>query len=467
MGTTSRSESARFVSPADTNVLSHAATRTTHGGTSPLQGRTGLNLEAATDADHPAIHRLLRAVLQRPSAVAFQSLNDAPQYEPTDRLLVKQQDHVVAHVHLTPRTLKFGAAEVRSTDLRHLATLPEYREAGLASRLLHNALDDMRQNGSVIATTNTPLPKVYRQRGWVTCGWQSRSSISPRDLLAHLESSKTRPEGYPRPPKRHVCVRHWRQHEIDQISSMYDHSIERSYGPLLRRQSHWRWLMSRPCTYDQAYVAFESDRPCSQADEQGGGKIVGYSVMRGDFIIELATVPGDTKALRRLMARACHDAIENGRCEVGLSAPVDHPAHELIVAAGGRFSYQSHTDGREIMAKVLDEARFLQMLKPELWERAKEAGLESGQSVTFNVEGERKRFTINKRSIGIGNDGEGYDLALSRDQFMRLLLGCLHLDDELRRGSIRCESEIAVNLTNRLFPRLPFWRPQLDDVCER
>ena len=65
----------------------------------------------ACETDHPAIHRFLQAVFQRLSVADFQSQIDAPQYDPADRLVVKDHDEVIAHVHLTPRVLKFGGAE--------------------------------------------------------------------------------------------------------------------------------------------------------------------------------------------------------------------------------------------------------------------------------------------------------------------------------------------------------------------
>ena len=441
-------------------------------------GRSRFDLTPATDTDHAAIHRLLRAVLQRPSAAAFQSQIDAPQYDPTDRLVVKRSDEVIAHVHLVPRILKFGGAEIRATDLRHLATLPEYRDRGLANRLLENALDDVCRNGSVVATTQTSTPELYRRRGWVTSGRHSQSEISPRDLLAHLEASRKPHDRYAKTPRRRVCTRHWRQHELDQISEIYDAATDGSFGPLVRRQSHWRWLMSRRSTYDQAFVAFESDRPCQEVgDNDTGGPIVGYAVMRDDRIIEFATRPGDVKAIRRLLGRTCQEAIENGRHAIGLVAPIDHPSARVARRRRWSVPFDAPTQGRELMARVLDPAKFLQLLKPTLWERVRDGAAETGSALQVALESASYRFSVNKRSVAISQTrvGEqragakrGFDqLRMASSQFDQLLLGYLRIEEEVERGTIYASSQDAVTIAKQMFPQVAFWRPLLDDVSER
>src|ERR1700704_1849440 len=73
---------------------------------------TGPRLVPARAGDHPAIHQLLLSQFRGPSSVEFQAQLDEPLYEPTDRLLVKQRDDVVAHLRLTKRLLSFGPLKI-------------------------------------------------------------------------------------------------------------------------------------------------------------------------------------------------------------------------------------------------------------------------------------------------------------------------------------------------------------------
>ncbi len=455
MATTSRSESVG-VTPSRV-TFSHAFGET-YG---PQWDST-----PACETDHPAIHRFLQAVFQRLTVADFQSQIDAPQYDPADRLVVKDHDEVIAHVHLTPRILKFGGAELRATDVRQLATLPEYQDRGLAKRLLTSALGDMRFHGSVLATTNTSSPNLYREQGWVCCGEHHVTTISPRDLLAHLELSGHGPPRLRKPSARQLTVRPWRQHEVDGIAAVYDAATAHSFGPFIRRASHWHWLMSRPGGYDQAYViADEAQRPVVDASLESSGRIVGYSVMRQDRLVELVTMPDDTAALRRLLARACHDAIEDDRHMIELDAPVDHPAHELIVAAGGRFRATRRNGQREMMAQILDTGEFLTAIRAQLWERTRAAGL-ACVSMRLQDEHDSWMISVNKRSVSLEAGSAGLCLSTSRERMAQLLLGYLRIADEVANGSVQVNSREAVAVAGALFPPVPFWRPLLDDTLD-
>ena len=422
----------------------------------------------ACDTDHPAIHRFLAAVFQRLSVADFQAQIDAPQYDPADRLVVKDRDEVIAHVHLTSRILKFGGIELRATDVRQLATLPEYQDRGLAKRLLTSALSDMQIHGSLIATTNTNAPELYREQGWVCCGEHHVSHISPRDLLAHLEYSRNPTVKPGRRGARNITIRPWRQHEVEQLSDVYDEFTAHSFGPLIRRASHWHWLMSRPGSYDQAYVAVDatdlSDSGSGLDDcIEPSGRFIGYSVKRNDRLIEFVTRPGDPEAIRRLLARACHDAIENGRDVVQLDAPIDHPAHELIVAAGGRF--RSAKGHREMMARLLDIGGFLDAIRPLLWERVRAAGT-LPVSLRLECDNDSWVVSVNKRSVSTTSGPADLSLRTTRARLSQLLLGYVRLNDEVRDGRMEVSSPAAIPVAAALFPQLPFWRPLLDDTLD-
>ena len=62
-----------------------------------LQGRAG---------DHLSIHALLLSLLHSPSEAEFQLNLDRPDYDPSQRLLLKHGDDLIGHIRLTPRLLR-------------------------------------------------------------------------------------------------------------------------------------------------------------------------------------------------------------------------------------------------------------------------------------------------------------------------------------------------------------------------
>ncbi len=429
-----------------------------------------LDLATAVESDYPAILQLLRAVLHQPSTGAFQSINDAPQYEPSDRLIIRRRGDLIAHLQLTQRMLNFGTTQLRAMEVKHLAALPEYQSERVGARLLETAEGDMVRSGCWVGLTHTSTPKEFRSRGWVTCSQHYQSEVNPRQFLAYLEATRQRSCRYDAKPGRSVHTRIWRVHELDELSAIYDTAIEGNFGPWVRRQSHWRWLMSRRVVCDHAFVAFERHPERATLPEgDADGPLLGYAAMRGDQIVEFVTVPGDNLALRQLLVRTCQEAIENGRSSMRLVAPVDHPAHELIVAAGGSFHSTTQFGGREFMAKVIAPKRFLRLLKTDLWNRARDARIDAGSEVELHVGEAVYRLTVNKRSVAIAFQPgcSGNVVRLSQEAFDQLLLGFVRIEEVSDPELVSSDSEHAIQLSARLFPKLPFWRPLLDDVSAR
>jgi hypothetical protein len=101
--------------------------------------RVPLDEEAAEQAarflhagagDHHSIYQFLSAILPTPSRDFFLTSLEDPFYEPTNRLLIKLGDRILAHVHLADRTLCLGSLRVAMTSVSGLATLAQCRGQG-------------------------------------------------------------------------------------------------------------------------------------------------------------------------------------------------------------------------------------------------------------------------------------------------------------------------------------------------
>src|SRR5262245_12751196 len=97
---------------------------------------SGLRIEPANAGDHGLVFSLLRAVQQAPSQADFAFSLDRPNYEPTDRLLLKFNEQIVGHVQLVYQEARFGGIKAPMVCLRDFAVLPEFVQAGYEDLLL-------------------------------------------------------------------------------------------------------------------------------------------------------------------------------------------------------------------------------------------------------------------------------------------------------------------------------------------
>ncbi len=429
------------------------------------------DVDAAFESDHAAIHSLLLATFQEPTIGTFQAINNAPRYEPSDRLLIRLGSEIVAHVFLNRRTMYFGGCEMISTDLRYLVTLPEFRAQGLASHLMKSAIDEMKHSRTIVATSRTLMPAFFEANGWVRCGRRCFSSTTPHNLLAYLESTRKSHETRMRATTapRQLDVRVMRVSELDQSSELYDSLQEETFGTYHRTNSDWRWLLAtRP--HDRVYAAFELPDEKGQLYDSDPdffpqGKLVGYAVVQTGRIIEFVTMPRMQDVERALLDRICHDLVENSINTVEIHGAPNHALHPLFAASGGQYRYSDRDGGRVLMAKVLDRLQFMQSIRPLLWERARMADLPAGSELGVRCGKESFLLTVNKRSIGVKAAVAGECLIeCSENHLCQMLLGHESSAELINAGVVKASCLDAAEMARILFPQVALWRPVFDDV---
>jgi predicted acetyltransferase len=406
----------------------------------------GAELVAGCAGDHPVVQHLLAEVFQGPSRDAFYSSLDDPFYEPRDRLLVKRSDQTVSHLLLTKRVMHFS----------WLGTLPEFRQLGFASRLVRAADEVMRRDGVVLGVLKTRVPHFFRQFGWALCGRHSQAQAGSRDLLAQLSARGLVPG------ESSVGIRPWRQVELPALMRLYREMTVGRAGHFERTEAYWRWLVSRK-GFERIYVAV--DGPDSFELEDDPNKLVGYLITCEDRVLELATANSHRHVARELLARACSEAIERDYHMVTLHAAPDDPLLEIFQIAGGTLECAESNQGEVNMAKLMNPAAFLKMLCPELHCRAEAASLTRPCELGMLVDGEKYRLVVSRRSVKFGRHkiGRSY-LACNAANFTRLLLGHLDIGESLAEGRLRASTQLAAETARVLFPRLPVWRPPLDEL---
>jgi predicted acetyltransferase len=453
----------------------------------------------ARSGDHAAIHRLLLSIFHGPSAAEFHAQLDEPLYEPTDRLLVKSGDRVVAHLRVTKRLIHFGNLTIPAAGIMDLGTSHEFRSRGFATALLDAGQQQAVAEGALVGLTRTTAPELFLRQGWSVCGRHSFSVAGPRQILAHycshfphddpekVDEDKASPALLTPAPVPGV-VRPLRRIELPAVIRLYDLMFSRGYGALARSEVWWDWLMSRGA-YDRAYVAVV---PCGGESADAGVAadpalriphsaleiVVGCVFVKEGRIVELLYAPGQELVARRLAARVCADSVERNLASVRLDAPPNDPLHQQWAAAGGTTHRAATHQGETCMARVFDPLAMLRLLSDTLLARAKAADLPRPFSLGLDVfhhdadlthcrhEDVRSyRLVVGRRTVKLTprHPGRSY-LSLRRRDLTPLLLGHWDVTQALSMGRLRASTRLAQEAAAILFPPLPWYRPPLDEL---
>ncbi len=416
----------------------------------------------ARAGDHHDIQALLVSVSHQPSATEFQAQLDDPFYEPNDRLLVKRDQQIVAHIRIANREMNFGKSLLPVSTLSDLAVLPEYRNEGCAVELVRAAEQAILAGGSRIAMLRTKHPEFYAQLGWTVGIRHSYSVAGARDILSQLQQVESPAANPLAPDAVPINIRMWRHVELAALTRLYSQCTNESFGPFARTDAYWHWLVSRRA-YDSIYVAIEGPDKLELNDALT--PIVGYAIVRRGRIAELVTAPGCEAAATALLSRACGDAIERDLHHVQLDAIPSESLHQIFAAADGRCCFDESDNGEVTMVKVFDPLQFLVDSFELLHERAKAADLNLPSDLGIIVDGQRYTISIRPRTVKLLQEkvGRSY-LECDSNGLTQLLLGHFDVAEAVDAGRISASTRVAIETASFLFPKLPFWRPALDEL---
>lgn len=419
--------------------------------------RVRLPVARAEGGDHAAIYYLLQTIFQAPSRAEYNASLEDPFYEPHDRLLLRRQRCLVAHAHLTHRTMAFDGLQIPAGGLDWLGVALQQQRQGLGLHLLRAAERQMADDGALVGMLRTSIPRFFRQSGWALCGQPSCRRADVRTLLARLLDRRMIPR-----PRRRLHIRPWLQWECAALARIYQQNVGRLCGPLERTNAYWRWLIARRGC-DSLYVALEGPDQLELGERST--RIVGYAAVRGDQIVELMASPDCPRAAAELLFRCCGDAIERDCHCLWLHAPPGCSLFELFDPPEGLGTPHALERGPVQMIRLLDPLALLRRLADRLAARAAEARLPRPFDLGLLVDGQRYQVELGEQNVGATSErmGRSY-LRLNIADFTRLVLGQLDWDAAAADGRLECSTTLAATVGRALFPSLPYWRPPWDDV---
>ncbi|MCL4201931.1 MAG: GNAT family N-acetyltransferase [Pirellulaceae bacterium] len=463
----------------------------------------GFQIAPAVNADHQAIHQLLSQVLHRPSAKEFQSQLDQPGYDPGQRLLIKQDGHLVAHLRLIPRRLHFGGLLLPAAYVTDLATVPKFCDHRCASMLLALAEHRIQRMGGWFGYLRTRNPAFYESLGWVALGESPHWTASPQAVLVQLRQRTTAVEPLVRPlrsvrrprlaagsrrsrsadtaereaalpllpelQRTSLHLHEFRYYEQEGLERLYAAHCRQAYGATLRDSDAWRWLIERRA-FDRLYVA--SDGSPNLGLEQIPAAVVGYAVAARSRLFEVLADPRRPDAADALLARFCADAIEQNRYQIRLDAPVDSPSASWLppiaedFGKSGRWTGSGRSEEPVLMVRAISIPQLVGHLHGVFLHRLSQSGIRLPFELGFTLDGQTNVLRVTKAASQL--DGEIRTrrcLACDQADFLRLLLGVVDIAEAAASGRITANSQTTLAAAQTLLPKTPLWFPPLDDLA--
>jgi predicted acetyltransferase len=427
----------------------------------------GARIVAGNQGDHQLVLELLVQTRQAPLAEDFQSRLDEPSYRPSDRLLVRHNASLLAHVHLASHIAWFEGQRLPVVKLEDFASLPEYRQAGYDDQLLELAESLARDATAIAAFVHADRDRAefFEDHGWSRLRGQGHTRADARAVLAHLDAQ----EAARRRRRAGVQVRTWRHFELDALQSLYEQTASELWGPLFRSEACWQWLIGRKAQ-DQILLAVEGPDAARASDDdiepRGEEHPVGYAVVRGSCVVEMMTLPDFASVRALLLARACRDAIDRDHHWISLYTPAADPLHELLVTAGGAWISDATAGEPCWLLKLLALEKWGERLFPLWHARARKARLPRPVEIDAVCGHERWRFTLTRRSARLQRVAESAAARLEcrRCTFDSLLAGNLALPAAIKEGTLRLtDARLAEPISVLFAPRL-FWQSPLETM---
>ncbi|MFL5767952.1 MAG: enhanced intracellular survival protein Eis [Actinomycetota bacterium] len=148
----------------------------------------------------------------------------APFFRLGQFLVAVDEGRVVATSAARPFLQWFGGRALPMTGIYAVATLPEHRGGGLASRLVTQHLHRGRNEGAVISALYPAALRPYRRLGYELAGTYTDHRVALSDL----------PTG--RGPLR---VEEYRPEDLDGVRAVFREVMERQNGPIYSELEDW------------------------------------------------------------------------------------------------------------------------------------------------------------------------------------------------------------------------------------
>ncbi len=335
--------------------------------------------------------------------------------------LLEVGGRLVSHVQVVEKRLRTAAGTLAVAGIANVATHPDFRGRGYATRLLARAMEDYRARGFPLTALFTGFAsgpqRIYRRLGYV-------------DVCVHIYWSAPIDDALQRAQRvPWVEVREAEERDVDGVSRLYEAVGDRYTGWPVRARGEWvEKLVRRTAYHGFFYVGRE---PGNFVVAEEGGEPLGYAVLlripwepEAVGIAEIVAEPGRGDAMLALYSYAVSRAAALGARVVRTYAP---PTAEYRRA----FRAFQPSSGGVFMSEVLD----LRGLLAEAARGVRWAG--EPLAVEFAYRGQRATLRLSGEGCSLA-DGEPHaTVDLDPTTFNRLLFGHAEPVELLLNSTVR------------------------------
>jgi predicted N-acetyltransferase YhbS len=247
-----------------------------------------------------------------------------PDFRDEDVRLAADGGDPVSCVQIFSKRVRLRGEAVRLGGIGSVATRADWRKRGVATRLLEDAIEEMRRRGNVLSLLYSGPRALYERLGWIAF---------PAPLLA-----VHRPES-PVDPPAGVRLREQRDADLASVHALYAHACEEIETSTVRDDAYWEGQLRYAGNPDEDFRVAERE-----------GDVVAYAravrVYGAHRAMEFAAAEGEIASLTALIAALAPD---RGALLVPANA---EPALEgALRGAGARID---RIEDPSLMWRVLD-----------------------------------------------------------------------------------------------------------------
>ncbi len=337
---------------------------------------------------------------------------------------------VISALRITTDTIRIGEARLKMGGIGWVSTAGHFRNKGIASKLIQNAVLYMKANSYHVSML-FGIPNFYHRFGFATTLPEYYTNIATKEVLTIQ----------PIPYK----VRKMKPADIVLLRKIHEEGEEHIACSIIRTQAHfavkWREWQHGRTVMDM------------------NGKILGYLLPKnngGDTLLiqEIGSTNIETS---KVVLHAIGKLAEKEKIgKIQITAPPCHPSMRLLIEhySNQETHYKRNEGG---MMAIINEEETLECMIPE-WEKLiqQKTLLQQDDEVTLLISGIPYCIHFHKGSISVIKKLGKNKISIDKGDLARLIAGYIYISDVLEKKRFYI-SPSAKSFLFTIFPkRFPY-----------
>lgn len=337
----------------------------------------------------------------------------------------------VSALTVLPLKVRLMGRELPAGGLRNVCTHPEFRGRGLATSLLLDALQFMRERGMLLSMLFTDIHDFYRRLGWEVALPSYRLSLDVR---------AARPGSFGT-----LFLSPFRDEDLDQIAPLYSKCYALTNCSIVRDRDYW---LGKVALWDEISPGWRERLLVGRA----GGEAICYAAVewRDEALSVLeagAESPESANALLRSLSRL---ALSRAKGRLELRLPPDHILSRRALELGASLSISPSP----CMLRIVEIEPLFRAIEPELTLRLRATALKDWSgAISFETDVGKVDIAFERGKAKVGEGARNpLVVRIPQSMLVQLLTGYREPADLMGRREFQAPDK-ALPVLRALFPR--------------